>query len=41
MMSDGLFNKIINELKELHFKGDVSLSSLMIAREGLNATIML
>jgi len=27
MMSDELFNKIINELKELHFKGDVSLSS--------------
>ena len=26
MMSDELFNKIINELKELHFKGDVSLS---------------
>jgi radical SAM protein with 4Fe4S-binding SPASM domain len=27
MMSDELFNKIMNELKELHFKGDVSLSS--------------
>ena len=27
MMSDELFNKIINELKELHFKGEVSLSS--------------
>lgn len=27
MMSDELFNKIINELKELHFKDDVSLSS--------------
>lgn len=26
MMSDELFNKIINELKELHFKGEVSLS---------------